>query len=390
MREYGNIIKISLVTVLVASASVWGASSEMCRIRVRAQAEVSNGPVALEDIAQITGAEAEFKKRLEKVIVAQFTAGEKSKQLRILDITGALAQADIEPSSLDIYGASVCDLSLQNPAVTNEVTENNDSPKVEEKETPKEDTIFANTENQSVEEETTGNLGAYLKKMVAGATGLEEERLIIEWDSRDDEYLQQDYDEKKFQVEPRCHLSLGRVRFAISEVNPETEGKEQAIQDKWAKLGIKGSPITNSNRPARTVTGMVQYLCAAVVTVQPLPAGHIITSEDVKLDLHRVSDLSDIYPANLDVVIGQRTARTVEAHTYIQPSMLRKVFLVKRNQPVEVLSQVGCIRIVLRGKALADGAEGEIIAVGREGDRGQVLHGRVIGTGVVKAVNKTM
>jgi len=390
MREYGNIIRISLVTVLVASASVWGASSEACRIRIRAQAEVSNGPVALGDIAKITGAEAEFKERLEKVIVTQFTAGEKSQQLRTFDIAGALAQADIEPASLDIYGASVCELLVQNPADTIEVTETKHPLKVEEKKIREEDTIFADTERQSVEEQTTGNLGAYLKEMVAGATGLEGERLLIEWDSRDREYLQQAYDEQKFQVEPRCHLSLGRVRFGVSEVNLEAEDQEQAREDKWAKLGIKGSPTTNGNCTARTVTGTVQYLCAAVVTVQPLSAGHIITNKDVKLDLRRVSDLSDISSTNLEAVIGQRTARTLEAHTFIKPSMLRKVLLVKRNQPVEVLAQVGCIRIVLRGKALADGAEDEIIAVAREDDQGQILRGRVIGAGIVRAVNKTL
>ena len=60
--------------------------------------------------------------------------------------------------------------------------------------------------------------------------------------------------------------------------------------------------------------------------------------------------------------------------------MIRKLYLVKRQESVSICSKVGAVEITSIGRALDNGALGDVIAVCYEPDSGKVIvRGRITG-----------
>ena len=111
------------------------------------------------------------------------------------------------------------------------------------------------------------------------------------------------------------------------------------------------------------VEGRVYYLCESVVAVKGLSAGQTIGPEDVALKLRRVESMRDVGIEAPQMVIGQEVVRAVAANTVITPRMIRKIELVRRNDPVDVHYRTGRISVSFRGKAKASGGYGDKISV---------------------------
>jgi len=305
----------------------------------------------------------------------------------LFDISRAIAKSGINPASVDIFGACTCRIT-PDKAVLAEAEEQARrlrylaSAEAEaqsqsvQKQGSRPDDSTENAEIEAAVDKSKNTLADQITRKVTLSTRLDPVRLVVDWNKRDEQFLQQEFDKKRYRIEPRSPITLGRVSFAIVDMAPNTS----------TQSSTKNRPRSVIKRSVRNVVANVEYLCEAVVAVNPLPANHVITAEDVRIDINRISNLRDMTPADPGTIIGKKTARAIAANKVIKPSLLKKIFLVRRNDYVKVSSQAGSISITLRGKALADGSLGDAISIARDNCKNNVVRAIVSGPGTVRTI----
>lgn len=387
MDRHANIILtprsiVNVVTALLFCAIESAASAEFCRVRVYDIAELDAGPVRLADIAEITTDDAEVKSYLDDFIVTQLACDADGSSLSFREISRILERGGVNPVAIGIYGASVCRMvpTSQKPVSSDKVAMMAGAG------------VCEITTDAAVRVGSQITLADKLTELVVLSTELEASRLIIDWDYRHQQFLQQPYDERLFQIKPCSSLTLGRVILEITETSLAQDQPDCAPAE---NPSVGSSVAVRENRPVR-ITGNVQYLCESVEAVRPLQAGHVITEADVKIVPRRVISLMNSPISDINMVIGKQVARPIATDKAIQPAMLRRLLLVNRNDRVDV--QAGCrgVQITTKGIALSDGALGDVILVCSEMDNPSDLkskktvinfRSKVAGPGVVIALS---
>ncbi len=320
-RNAFKILVISLILIMAGQVS-----AQRGQVRVAQEAKLQPGPVSLSMIADITSNDPELKERLEQLVIGHFSEDGSVTSLGRFEVTRALAQANIVPASLDIYGSKQCLLVVQS----------NQEMIVEkiEQELPIEP-----SEPKEIDEKLT--LRYHVNNMIAKQSGIERARLKIEWHGeRFEKLLKQAYDKKRFHVSPKSIMGPGRVAVEVFDRQAEK----------------------NNQRRIR-LTAKVLYLCDSIVTTRMLKAGEVIQEDDVKIIQRRVDSMRDIGLAELKYIVGQEVARAMPVNTVIQPKMIRKITMVKRGDVVNVSYNDGRISLRLRAKANQNGSLGDRIKV---------------------------
>ena len=401
MKECANTIYLrAWLTAIIVLIFVGAAQATLCQIRIRPTACPKSGAVRLADVADITAENAEIKERLTNIVVAQLPRQLNSRPggtlqdnraasdivVSLFDISRAIAKSGINPAAVDIFGACTCRI-IPDKAVFEEQArrlrylasaeaEVQSQPEQKQPSMPDNSTENAETEAAVEKSNNTLAIANQIIREITLSTRLDPVRLVVDWNRRDEQFLQQEFDKKRYRIEPRSPVTLGRVSFAIVDTAPNAS----------VQSSTKTTPRSVIKRSVRNVVANVGYLCEVVVAVNPLPANHVIAAEDVRIDINRISNLRDMTPADPGTIIGKKTARAIAANKVIKPSLLKKIFLVKRNDYVKIISQAGSISITLRGKALADGGLGDMVSVARDNCKNNVVRAIVTGPGAVRTI----
>ena len=352
-----NII-IAVVLVGTIALTQAHAAAERDSIRIRSTAELTPGAVRLADIAVIKVAAADLNAQLADLVVTQLPSGITAKTLGVFDIYRVLHQADIPTATMDIYGATRCQVTV-------------DSPEVSAEELPAPESPDNNADDQSLPAALDGcTLADELDRTIARLSGLAESRLVIEWQrGSQHQLLQAPFDERRFSIKPRSQMGLGRVCFEVTDRRPVPDGV----------LGNASPAPVVQPRPI-TLRANVEYLCESVVTARPLAAGELITVQDIEIKPCQIRRSDDVGLTDLQNAVGHKTIRPIGANTIITSSMIRKLHLVKRQEAVSICSKVGAVEITSIGRALDDGALGDVIAVCYARDNRKVIvRGRITG-----------
>jgi flagella basal body P-ring formation protein FlgA len=119
---------------------------------------------------------------------------------------------------------------------------------------------------------------------------------------------------------------------------------------------------------------------AATVTANStLSRGTMISSGDISVDVDGAEASQDV----LAQYVGKELIRTIYTGTEIRERDVQEPVLVKRNSPVTMIYRVGRLEISTNGRALSEGAMGEIVRVMNMDSR-QAVEGRVTALGVVE------
>lgn len=118
-------------------------------------------------------------------------------------------------------------------------------------------------------------------------------------------------------------------------------------------------------------------LAGAALANRTLPAGTVISAEDVTLAPDQDGALQDI-----GQVVGQQLRVMVYQGRRIDPSFLSAPTLVGRNQIVTITYEKSTLRIEAEGRALSAGSVGQIIRVMNNASR-VTVSGRVAPDGTV-------
>jgi len=289
--------------------------------------------------------------------------------LGLPEIYRRLQRAQIPPASLDIYGASVCRIRLVNPAASPGRTEGPKPSKV----SPSPGDSASSPDDPCAPASKVKTLGEILLQRIAHDGGFDPLRLKVKWHYRYEQFLRRPYDRRRYRIEPRSHLSLGQVSFKITEIPPGTNPP---------------SEVRANAGKSFYVTGNVRYLCKAVVARRELRPGDVITADDVKTDIVEVSNLAQPGITDIEEVLGKEVARTIPANQPLRGEMIRKLIVIHRRDPVDIVARFGLITITLRGIALEDGAQGDIISIANKTNSANIVHGKVIDTGLVEIVSR--
>ena len=331
-RDRHNILTIWLAAGVLLLADV---CAGRVSIRLERQVSLEAGPVALGQIAAITGAQTDELNRLQTLVIATFEPPINQGSLGPFEITRALARAGIAPAQVDLFGANVCRIEItaaQTPEAPLQKTEQEALP-------------------------TGRTLADELTATVARLRGVPDNQIIVEWQCKDAKLLAVPADSERFECEPQSTAMLGHVRFTV---------------------------VDHATEPASRVRvcGRVEQMCEVVCAVRDLTPGEVIGIDDVRIVPTRVSSARKTGYTRIAAVIGQEVARTIQASDIIAEGMVRKLMLVKRGEPVTVYSVSGPVRITAHGEARGDAGLGDDLAVRRGSDR-TIVYGLVTGPGEV-------
>lgn len=131
------------------------------------------------------------------------------------------------------------------------------------------------------------------------------------------------------------------------------------------------------------VTGHVAVFGKVLTAARPLPRGTMLEPAMLKPVEYDLSKARFGYFRRPEEVDGMLLARSVKAGAIITPGVLKARRLIRRGQQVTLVARRGGLAVKMKGKAMADGARGEVIRVQAVNSR-RIVEGEVLAPGVVK------
>ncbi len=107
----------------------------------------------------------------------------------------------------------------------------------------------------------------------------------------------------------------------------------------------------------------VQVSQPVAMTTRPLDRGNVISVTDIKMVERDLAALKMGYIVDSKRAVGMVVKRRIGTNTIITPRMLEAPRLVRRGEQVAIVAEARGIEIRAAGKALADGARGDLIRV---------------------------
>ncbi len=146
---------------------------------------------------------------------------------------------------------------------------------------------------------------------------------------------------------------------------------------------VRISVLADSNEiGSGEVTFRLKFNCSTAVTLAEIPAGAVISPENVKIG-KIVSDYPE--PANWSPPYGLIARRALPANTVIQPDMVipaKPAVSIKRNEIVVIRIDMPGLLVTALGKAMQQGHAGECIKV-RNIDSQRIIAARIEEDGTV-------
>lgn len=126
----------------------------------------------------------------------------------------------------------------------------------------------------------------------------------------------------------------------------------------------------------------VQARGEVLVAARPLPRGHRLQATDLRRQTMELGALAGHYLLDDASALDQALRRGVTAGERLTPALLQAPLLVRRGDPVTLQVHSPSFAIRTSGKAMANGARGDRIAVENPASR-RVVQGTVTGEGKV-------
>lgn len=127
------------------------------------------------------------------------------------------------------------------------------------------------------------------------------------------------------------------------------------------------------------ITRHVEVLVAA----RPLPRGIALSADAIRHGRRDPTDLSGAWYTEPSQLLGLETRRAIRAGEVLSPQLLSSARLIRRGQELVLFATSGSMTVTVKGKALEDGVEGDIVRV-RNLSSDRVVEGRVVGTDKVQ------
>lgn len=114
-----------------------------------------------------------------------------------------------------------------------------------------------------------------------------------------------------------------------------------------------------------------------------LPRGTVIQATDLKRVEYDLARLQQGYFSTADKIIGKVLKQAVPGGGIITPAHLSRPRLVRRGESVIIMAKASGIEIRMKGKALTDGAAGELVRVKNIKSQ-RIIEGTVEHDGIIR------
>ncbi|MBL0731452.1 MAG: flagellar basal body P-ring formation protein FlgA [Desulfosarcina sp.] len=292
-------------------------------IEVRQKAEVEKEHVRLGDIANISGGDQKFVRRLGNLIIGKAPLPGKTRSLNERYIRLRLKRADIDIGRIRLL--------------------------VPEK------AIVARSYITISKKKIAGIVSEYIMKKSAGmGDGTTVKNIIVHKDL----------------VVPK-----GKIAYRI------INGKEAGFSGRMA-VYVDFTVDGYFHKKIRALVD-IERLANVVVTSRPLGRHKIITMEDVLIKRVDISKLSVNIINDPEKVIGRRTRRSIDPATVLRTDLVELPPIVKRGDVVTIIAEAGGLRVTALGKIKKKGHRGERLKV-MNLDSKKEIYARVVDSNTVR------
>ncbi len=118
------------------------------------------------------------------------------------------------------------------------------------------------------------------------------------------------------------------------------------------------------------------------VSTRYLQRGIKLKQGDFILERHNISSHAIGYVTDINAIEGKILRRPLRHNVIIPPIALHEPMLIKRGEEVTILAKNMGIKVHMKGKALKNGSEGEVIRVQNLSSK-RIIEGKVLSAGVV-------
>lgn len=119
-----------------------------------------------------------------------------------------------------------------------------------------------------------------------------------------------------------------------------------------------------------------------VVTTRPLPRGHVLNRSDLRVEERDLTTIRGTYLRQPAQAAGQMLRRQLQAGSVLRLNEIAPPILVHRGEQVSIDAGTGPVQVRVYGKALNNGAQGDLVQVRNLSSR-RIVQGVVTGSGAV-------
>ncbi len=139
----------------------------------------------------------------------------------------------------------------------------------------------------------------------------------------------------------------------------------------------------NDNKPwSLYVSAKITKYADVYVSTRYLPRGTKLKKSDITLKRNNISNTSIGYITDINHIVGKILRRPLPHNKIVPPNALDAPMLVKRGQKVTIIAQHTGVQVHVKGKALKNGSEGDLIRVQNLSSK-RIIEGTVMSAGVV-------
>jgi len=119
------------------------------------------------------------------------------------------------------------------------------------------------------------------------------------------------------------------------------------------------------------------------ITSKPIARNQQISKLDAILEDRDISKLNRGYYSKMSDVVGLVTRNQIRSGIVINPGQIRAPYLVQRGQTIRIVAKTSTYEVAMQGKALSNGALGEVIRVKNTKSQ-RIVEGIVSAQGVIE------
>jgi flagella basal body P-ring formation protein FlgA len=153
------------------------------------------------------------------------------------------------------------------------------------------------------------------------------------------------------QVEPNVNDAPRVVSVVVDQRNNRFE----ALIDMPGSIALRRSPVR--------MTGTLIETVEVVTLARAIPRGETIRESDIVVERLPRADVVTDALSRAELVVNQAARRALRSGQTLRAADLMKPQIVSRDDGVTIIFRTKSITLTLRGKAMGNGAEGEMISV---------------------------
>ncbi|MEM8834739.1 MAG: flagellar basal body P-ring formation chaperone FlgA [Planctomycetota bacterium] len=320
-----QLVLVCLLAVLCARVALGD------RVVLRASAVATPGEdVTLGDVATLEGDDA---MALADLVVLERGASESSawREVTIRDVRASIIERGVRASRVALSG-STCRVWFRS----------NTRPIVQATQT---DVERMRTAQDWLQDESMTPLRAQVVRSIAAWESRHASNLKIEFDVRDDEFLDGAHGSDRVAIEPVSAQGSPRVSLRVRLYSGESLAGE------------------------RTIHAMIECLEDVAVASERIGRSDLIGAHSVRLERRWMRPGSASLVRDIDDVDGWVAKTRIDAGDLLRLDLIEKPICVERGELVDVISIVGGIEVRTRARAQRDAREGDLVELQRDGAR---------------------